>query len=119
MSSRIRSPSERFSVGSAIQAKMLGGIQAGSSEISQELGSFLLNAANLPFDSSSARMEPSFEHLLTLSMVMRLPVAAATRPIAFTNVVHSRQRVLYPFFQTATDPELSTQILIGLLEHVC
>ena len=97
---------------------MLGGIQAGSSEISQLPGSFLLKAAKRPLESSSARMEPSFEHRRILSMVTRHLVAAATLPIAVTKVVHSLQRVLYPLRHTATEPELSTQIRTGLFEQL-
>ena len=119
MSSRILLPRELSSFGSAIQARMLGGIQAGSGEISQVSGSFLLKAAKRPLESSSARMEPSFEHRRILSMVTQHPVvAAATLPIAVTKVVHSLQRVLYPLRHTATEPELSTQIRTGLFEQL-
>jgi hypothetical protein len=119
MSARILLPREMSSFGPAIQARMLGGIQAGSGDISQVSGRFLLKAAKRPLESSSASMEPSFEHRRILSMVTRHPVAAATLPIAVTKVVHSLQRVLYPLRHTATEPELSTQIRTGRFEQVC
>jgi hypothetical protein len=73
---------------------MLGGIQAGSGVIFQVLGSFLLKALNLPFDNSSAKIEPSFEQRVTFLMSTRQPVAAAMRPMALTSVSHRRQRIL-------------------------
>jgi hypothetical protein len=53
------------------------------------------------------------EHLVILSTVKVQPIAAAMRPIAVTIVVQSGHRVLYPFFQTPIDPELSTHTLTG------
>jgi hypothetical protein len=113
ISFRIRSPKSGSAAGRAIQARMLGGIQAGASSICQVVGNFRLNAANLPFDSSSAKIDPSSEHLVILSMDTLQPLAAAMRLMATTSVLQSWHLLLYPFLQTPTDPELSTQILIG------
>jgi hypothetical protein len=58
-------------------------------------------------------MEPVLEHLVIFSMDIVQSVAVATLLMAFTSVVHSPHRVLYPFFQMPMAPELSTQTLRG------
>jgi hypothetical protein len=68
---------------------MLGGIQDGCSFMSQLSGNFLLNAGNLPFDSSSASSAPVLEHLVIFCIVIEQPMAAATVPMALTKVAHS------------------------------
>ena len=93
-SRRILSPRLQSTVGTAIQAKMLAGIRAGSGLMVQFAGSFLLKAVNLPFDSSSASSAPVFEQRVIFSIVSLQPAAVATLPIAVTSVVHSWHLVL-------------------------
>ena len=114
----MRSPWSAVATGSAIHCKMLGGIQAGSLGRVQSEGSLSQNLSILPFDSSSARVEPTLEHLVTFWMNSWVPKADATLLMAATKVVQSEQEELYPFFQIATEPALSTQIVTGRLLHI-
>ena len=119
MSCRILSPRLGSSRGLWIHPSMKGGIHAGSTSMSQPSGSLARNAWNLPFDSSSARMAPSWLHRVIFSMLTLHPIAAATLPMADTSVVQSRHLVLYPFLQMPTHPALSTQMRTGQRRQCC
>ncbi len=109
MSSKMASPSPGSTTGLWIHLRIAGGIQAGSASMTHCGGSLVRNAANLPLESSFARIVPVVEHRVILSTVNVQLMAAAMRPMAVTMVVHSAQLVLYPFRHTPMDPALSPQ----------
>jgi hypothetical protein len=93
MSRRMQSPRPWSAAGFAIQARILGGIQAGKVLMGQLSGSFRLKAKNLPFDSSLASSEPVSEQRVIFSIATGQPAAVATVLIAM-RVVQRLQRVL-------------------------